>query len=282
MHEQLLTSLPETAKNVLPAREDSMRLFVINLARATTRRQRMLQQLGGLGLEAEFHEAVDGQQLTSEQYGQVDRDTRRRMGLKPQADGSIANWLSQRQVMQQVVNDGPEIIAIFEDDAELSPELPLVLTALEHCPLAFDVIKLSRRTPGKPFVSCMRLSTGHRVGRVRYHDFGCEGYVITREAARRFLTATPKMTWEIDQAINYYWENGLNILYLDPPVVFHGSRDASQIEEGRALARQRHRRTANPVYVLWRRGIQSIEREFSRRREFRRRLRADRTGIGPT
>lgn len=36
-----------------------MRVFVINLARAEARRRHMLQQLTKLGLEAEFHEAVD-------------------------------------------------------------------------------------------------------------------------------------------------------------------------------------------------------------------------------
>ena len=257
-----------------------MRAFVINLARADARRHRMRQQLVELGLEAEFHEAVDGRQLTSEQYDQVDRDTRRRMGLKPQADGSIANWLSQRQVMQEVVNDGPEIIAIFEDDAELSPELPSVLHALERCPLAFDVIKLNRRTPGKPFVPCMQLATGHRVGRVRYHDFGCEGYVITRTASRRFLDATPKMMWEIDQAINNYWENGLNVFYLDPPVVFHGGQSDSQIEADRSLSRQQHRGTQNPASALWRRGTTGIRRYFSRRRAFRQRIQEDERGIG--
>ena len=212
-----------------------MRIFVINLARAEARRCHMLQQFTELGLEAEFHEAVDGRHLTKKQYAQVDRNARKRMGLRPQADGSIANWLSQRRVMQEAAENGPEVFAILEDDAELSPDLPSVLAALEQLPLAFDIVKLSRRTPEKAFVSSMRLSTGHRVGRVRYHDFGTEGYVITREAARRFLASTPKMTWELDQAINYYWETGLNIFYLDPPVVVHDDRDDSQIEEDRVL-----------------------------------------------
>ena len=257
-----------------------MRVFVINLARATARRRHMLQQFTRLELTAEFHEAVDGRKLTSEQYDQVDRNTRRHMGLKPQADGSIANWLSQRQVMQQIVKNGPEIIAIFEDDAELSPELPPVLAALERCPHAFDVIKLNRRTPSKPFVPCMRLSTGHRVGRVRYHDFGCEGYVMTRTAARRFLDATPTMMWEIDQAINYYWDNGLNIFYLDPPVVFHGGQGDSQIEADRSASRQQYRNSENPVFALWRRGITGTRRYFLRRRAFRRRIQEDAMGIG--
>ena len=252
-----------------------MRMFVINLARAEARRHRMHQQLIGLGLEAKFHAAVDGRQLTSEQYSQVDRDTRRRMGLKPQADGSIANWLSQRQVMQQIVKNGPEIIAIFEDDAELAPELPPVLEALEQCPLVFDIVKLNRRAPSKPFVPCVQLSTGHSVGRVRYHDFGCEGYVITREAARRFLAATPKMMWEIDQAINYYWDNGLNIFYLDPPVVFHEGQGDSQIEADRSAARQQYRNSENPLSALWRRGITGTRRYFLRHRAFRRRIQED-------
>ena len=199
-----------------------MRMFVINLVRAKDRRQRMSQQFAKLGLKPKFHDAVDGKQLTGEHYAEVDRVTRQRMGLKPQADGSIANWLSQRQVMREIVENGPETVAIFEDDAELSRELPSVLAALERRPASFDVVKLNRRTPSKAFIPYKQLSTGYNIGRVRYHDFGTEGYVIARDAARRFLEVTPKMMWELDQAINNYWENGLNVYYLDPPVVCHG------------------------------------------------------------
>ena len=136
------------------------------------------------------------------------------MGLRPQADGSIANWLSQRQVMRNIVENGPETVAIFEDDAELAPELSAVLAVLGKRSVSFDVVKLNIRRPSKTFIPYKRLSTGHRIGRVRYYDFGTEGYVITRDAARRFLEATPKMMWEMDMAINNYWENGLNIFWV--------------------------------------------------------------------
>ena len=252
-----------------------MRMFVVNLVRARDRRQRMSQQFAKLGLKPEFHEAIDGRHLTGDQYAEVDRGTRQRLGLKPQADGSIANWLSQRQVIQEIVKNGPEIVAIFEDDAELSPELPSVLATLERRPVSFDIVKLNRRTLSKAFFPYQRLTTGHNIGRVRYHDFGCEGYVITRGGARRFLTATPKMMWEIDQAINNYWENGLNIYYLDPPVVFHGGREDSQIEKDRELSRQLHRQTVSPVMALLRRTPSAIRRYLSRRREFRRRILED-------
>lgn len=252
-----------------------MRMFVINLARAKDRRQRISQQFAKVGLKPEFHEAVDGRRLTAEHYAEVDRRTRRRMGLRPQADGSIANWLSQRQVMREIVQNGPETAAIFEDDAELAPELPPVLAVLERRPISFDIVKLNRRTPSKAFIPYKQLSTGHNIGRVRHHDFGTEGYVITRDAACRFLEAIPKMMWEMDMAINNYWENGLNIYYLNPPVVFHGGVQDSQIEEDRRQSRQLHRQTQNPVINLWCRTPWSIRRQLSRSREFRRRIRED-------
>lgn len=239
----------------------------------------MSEQFSQLGLKFEFHKAVDGRKLTKDHYAKVDRCTRRHMGLRPQADGSIGNWFSQRQVLQEIVENGPETAAIFEDDAELAPELPAVLEALDQRSVSFDIVKLNRRSMNKAFIPYRRLTTEHHIGRIRYHDFGAEGYVVTREAACRFLEMTPKMMWTIDQAINNYWENGLNIYYLDPPVVMHHGHD-SQIEEGRRRSRELHRQAENSIMTLWRRTPWSIRRYLSRHREFKRRIRQDkRTSI---
>ena len=252
-----------------------MRLVVVNLARAAARRQRMQQQFDALGLPVEFHEAIDGRQLGPEHYAWVDRETRRRQGLWPQADGSIANWHSQRQVMRQIVDHGPDMVAIFEDDAGLSPQLPEVLAALERKPFDFDVVMLNRRSRNKAFIPCERLTPGHMAGRVRYSDYGNEGYVITREAARHFLAAIPRMMWEIDQILPRFWETGLNVFYVDPRVVFHDEKDDSQIEEDRKRSRKRQRTADGSAYVLWRRAIAGMERKIRQRAAFRRLLRGE-------
>ena len=246
-----------------------MKAFVINLARAGERRRRMEEQFAALGLEAAFHPAVDARELTPEHYARVDRETRRRLGLWPQADAEIACWMSHHQIMQEVVENGPETVAIFEDDAGLSAELPAVLDALERRPFAFDVVKLNRRSP-RTFIPCERLETGHQVGRVRYHDYGNEGYVITREAARHFLENTPLMMREIDQALSRFWENGLNVFYVDPPVVSHDEQDDSQIERDRRRARKAHRRAEGVLSVTWRRVVSALARDIRRRAAFRR------------
>ncbi len=254
-----------------------MRLFVVNVESATERRRRMERQFESLNLmqHATFHRALDARKLSEEDYAQVDRESRRRLGLWPQADGSIANWISQRRIMREIVDGGIEIAAIFEDDAGLSPDLPLVLRALESRSFSFDLVKLNRRSLSRVFIPVEFLPTGHRAGRVRYHDYGNEGYVITRDAACHFLKNTPKMMWEIDQALPRFWESGLNVYYIDPPVVFHDERNDSQIEVFRQNSRKKQKDTDAAIVILVRRIISSLVRMIRRYLAFRRLLRGE-------
>ena len=239
----------------------------------------MEEQFASLATEATFHPAVDIRDFTQETYKTVDRETRRRLGLWPLADAEIACSMSHHQIMQEIVENGPETVAILEDDAGLSPDLPEVLEALERRPFAFDVVKLNRRSR-RTFIPCERLDTGHRLGRVRYHDYGSEGYVITRDAARHFLENTPLMIREIDQTLSRFWENGLNVFYIDPPVVSHDEQDDSQIERDRRLARTEHKRAEGVLSVTWRRILSNVSHDIRRRVAFRRLLRGE-IGVTP-
>lgn len=251
-----------------------MKLFVVNLDRAEERRRRISRQFEQLGLEVTVHRAVDARDLTEQDYARVNREARRLLGLWPQADGSIANWISQRQVMQEIVENNTDVAAIFEDDAGLSPALPEVLDALERRPFAYDIVKLNRRS-SRPFIPVRTLPTGHRVGRIRYHDYGNEGYVITREAACHFLENTPRMMWEIDQALPRFWENGLNVFYLDPPIVSHDEREDSQIEGYRKQSRKKQRDSDSAPFILWRRVLSALARKIHQRMAFHKLMRGE-------
>ena len=75
--------------------------------------------------------------------------------------------------------------------------------------------------PRRPFVPHAELGTGHRLGWVRWSHFGSQGYVITRDAARRFLEKNPLVRTGIDRALARYWHHGLTTYCLRPPVVSH-------------------------------------------------------------
>ena len=252
-----------------------MRIVLINLKRASERRARMAREFDALGLEYEIKEAIDGRHLSEEHLEQVDRQGRRLLGLYPQANGSIANWLTQREAMTDLVANGPDMMAIFEDDARLTPELPEVLAALEQKRFAFDVVVLQRRHPKRPFIPAFPLTRRHAVGRVRYSDSGSEGYLITRAAARHFLETTPKMVLAIDQALSRFWHSGLNVFYVDPPVVRHGGADDSQIEDSRHAARKQRAETDGSAAILWRRIVASSRRAVMKRIAFRKLLRGE-------
>ena len=252
-----------------------MRILLLNLERARDRRSRMAREFDNIGLPYETMTAIDGQQLSKSDLAQVDWRARRRLGLRPQDAASIGCWLSHRQAMHDLASNGPEMMAIFEDDARFDPKLPAVLTALESKSLSFDVVSLFRGHPARPFVPHGTLIDGVLVGRVRYSESGLVGYVITRTAARHFLCNTRRMVLAVDHALLRYWVSGLNIFHVDPPIVFHGGRYDSQIDPGRGEARRLQRSNEHPAAVLWRRAITGARRTVIKRAAFRRLLRGE-------
>ena len=253
-----------------------MRILLISLERATDRRRRMAVEFARVGLEYEIWPAKDARTLTDEDRDFVDRAQRDRLGLHPIPDGSLANTLSQRSAMLDLVRNGPEMMAVFEDDARFDTNLPAVLRELEQHSAMFDIAKLQRRNLRRPFIPTITLPTGHRLGRIRFSDFGSEGYVITRDAAQLLLTRTPRMVREIDHVLSRFWESGLTVLYIDPPIVWEDTTNISQIQETRSRERLSHRRKRRrEPTILLRRLAGIIYHDVWRRIAFRRLIRSD-------
>ena len=199
-----------------------MKIVVISLERAADRRRRVVSDLRALGLEFELRDAVDAQDFPPEYDTLIDRSAYRRAG-RPIRMGSIANWLSQRQAMLEMVEDGPEIMTLLEDDATFSPEFPAVLGALETTAEPFGIVFL-HHGPRRPFIPHAELPTGHRLGWTRWSHFGSQGYVITRAAARKFLEVNPLIRDGIDRTLARYWHHGLTTYGVSPAVVHHRTR----------------------------------------------------------
>ena len=209
-----------------------VKIVVISLERAAERRRRIVSDLRALGLDFELRDAVDGRNVPPDCEALIDRAGSRRDG-RPIRMGSIANWLSQRQAFLDMVENGPEIMAVLEDDVEFAPEFPSVLDALEHAGEPFGIVFL-HHGPRRPFVPHARLETGHRLGWVRWSHFGSQGYVITRDAARRFLEKNPLVRTGIDRALARYWHHGLTTYSLRPAVV----RQREEFKGSASLIRQ--------------------------------------------
>lgn len=149
-----------------------------------------------------------------------------------------------------------------------------MLKALEEEKFGFDVVALHRRHPRRRYYPCVRLTGHHTAGRVRYSDSGAEGLVITQRAARYFLETTPKMVLSSDHAILRHWTNGLNVFYVDPPVVHHGGYEGTFIGTSRSVS-SRYEPAANYTIGPWRRAVTGVARGVSKYLAFRKQVRAD-------
>ena len=205
-----------------------MKCVVINLERAHDRRERIAQQFENLGIEFEFFVGIDGHALPDEEYFRYgDRQSGLVNWAHPNVPGMLGCWISHRQVWRNTLDDGLDMIAVFEDDVTLAPNVERVLNAVEvfarDRPM-FDIIFLDNRRPYRPFVSLADINHEFSIGLIRHGNLGTSGYIITRSAIQHLLRKYPRMPIAIDQLMHAGWQNNLQTFTLRPQVVFHGVR----------------------------------------------------------
>jgi len=233
-----------------------MESILISLQRSEHRKRMATSQFSALGLDFKVLDATDWRSLTKADWNLVDLEVRYREGCRPLPQGAVACWLSHRRALLDLVENDPEIKTIFEDDVKLGEKLPQIFDATGKFDWPFDMIFLSKMNQ-KPFVPLLPLALNYAIGRFRYTDHGALGYVITRSAALRFLIWAPRVIYLIDQALRRYWEHGLNVYTLSPPVIMHGDRGYSLIGESLGATPRPFR--YHPMRVM--RKIQTLLRE---------------------
>ena len=204
-----------------------MRIVLINLERATERYARMKERFIACGLEFDYQKAIDWHDLTAHHHTLVDYDIVRRKSIRMQS-GLLACWLSHRKVLLDLIDNGPEMVTVLEDDVCFSPDLPEVLNRITELKRPFGIIFLYRGPTKRKFLPHFALNSDYRLGWLLFSNFGTQGYVITREAARHFLESSMPICAPIDLALASDWHHGLITYCLDPPVIHHCDREKKQ------------------------------------------------------
>lgn len=216
----------------------AMKCIVINLLRAKARREAMRKQFNALGIEFEIFNAIDWRDLGEEDWALVDRESREREGRRPLSDGMIACHLSHRKALEGVAAGEDKLVAVFEDDVTLAPEIGGVLEVLERLYASgqeFDFVFLHRHNTDKTFAPLKRVDSGIRLGITKFSDWGTQSYVVSKKGAGRLLGRFPKIINRTDHTLHAYWESGLNVFSLETPVVFDGNEagDHSFLQEAK-------------------------------------------------
>jgi glycosyl transferase family 25 len=196
------------------------KIFILNLDRSTQRRKIMLDRLATLGLEAEFLSAVDGRGLTA-----ADLPAGTEPGLTP---GEKGCYLSHVNSWKTIIQRQLSYAIVLEDDVIISPNLMSVVEEVIALEMPFDAVRLSylRAFRGIPVAS---LSDNACLMVPQNPPFGAQGYLVSLDGAKRFLSRLSVPRQPVDEAFDRYWKYGLCIPVLVPSVVEEDKSQGSTI-----------------------------------------------------
>lgn len=200
-------------------------VWLINLPRATARRQRMEQRLAALGLEFNLFAGVDGIAEKARLLANTDVTAfERNMGRKVLI-GELGCYHSHLGVWEDFLASGHAVALILEDDVIFHDDfldmVRLSLQAQKH----WDYLKLN----------CIRaklpISQG-KIGPYRLNAYlgpatGTGAYLIKRETAAKLLTAMRHVTRAIDHEINRFFVHDFRLRGLQ--------EFPSHLEDGESL-----------------------------------------------
>lgn len=163
-----------------------MRAFIISSTEAADRRAFMSEQLGRLGIEHEFFDAVRGAEAIGD-LGLYDKRAALAAEGRELRAGEVGCALSHARLYAEIERRALPWALILEDDALLHPELPAVLGRLESGIMEQgDLIFLERCDHVRPG-SARPLSGRFRIGEPIMVRAGSTaqsaGYVVTASAA---------------------------------------------------------------------------------------------------
>jgi glycosyl transferase family 25 len=249
-----------------------MRVILINLARATDRRDIMRAQFDAQHLPFEVLEATDGRTITDIERNLVDHDQRKRITPYPLTDNEIGCWLSHRRAIASVAEGTEPMAVILEDDTAITPEFATTLAQIEQVGTPFDFIFLHRGFKrNEVFASCRPLGNSNSMGRVGPMSMGCHAYVVSREGAQKFMARPKRFAHAVDKEIHRYWASGLDIYGLLIPVAKHADKGKSYIDETRNHDKPQTRARygdADHLYWRWQRYLTRVRDSIAKRVAF--------------
>jgi glycosyl transferase family 25 len=194
-----------------------VKIFVISLPDAQARRERAARQLGEVGLDFEFFDAMRGEQVIEEGYFEHCDEQEWLLNTgHPMSPGEVGCFASHRSMWQKCVDLG-EPLMIMEDDFQLLPGFAGAVEQVSENIQEYGWIRLQTETRARK----QRIVPSGEYTLWRYtkvpHSTMCYG--ITPEVAARFIDSTPTIYEPVDVFVKKFWVHGQPIYGLTPYTV---------------------------------------------------------------
>ena len=200
-------------------------VLLINLDGSAERLKKASSQLAAAGRSFERLPAVDGRLLPESERSRL-APWDRKAFFKPLSPGEIGCYLSHLAALERIVKEGWPRALVLEDDFVLRPGfrdgLQEVLSRAGQRP---DLVKLEGLRSGGEIVD--RLPSGLMLMRNRRPPTRNVAHLWSLGGARKVLRAAGSFRRPFDVEIKHWWEYGLEITYVSPPLIVDGDPDGS-------------------------------------------------------
>jgi glycosyl transferase, family 25 len=225
--------------------------FILHLERAISRAANVELLSARLPVESEIVAAIDGARLSRQE---VDEAYARRR-FRPRypfalTATEIGVFLSHRAAWRRIVDGKLDFAIIFEDDAQIDPDLFAALiefVAAERA--AWDYVLM----PAAPIRSGAAVARRGALALVRPDapPLRAIGQIVSRAAAERLLERTLPFDRPVDTLLQMTWITGQPLLVASPSPVRDVSRETGGTTVQRrsmGLAERLHHEAMRPIY----------------------------------
>ncbi|QFG36632.1 glycosyl transferase family 25 [Paracoccus pantotrophus] len=207
-------------------------IFILTLEGDEARRQPLLDQLAGMGLQWRLIYGVDGRRgLPAEYLSMIDRDAAHDRLKRPMTDSEFACALSHRQIYETIMDEGLDGALVLEDDAILTPDFPDFIRAGHHLT---DTLALLDHCGGRVLPWQRKKAGRWLMYRPARPAWLCTGYTLCRNTAQELLRATIPINFVSDWPVDLYH---LRAWLVVPRVVHHNpqGQGPSHLAQDRAI-----------------------------------------------
>ncbi|PSU70220.1 epitope biosynthesis protein [Photobacterium phosphoreum] len=227
-----------------------IRIFVINMASSTIRKENISKQLNCLDLNFSIFNAVNGKESDHPLFAMYDDNLSQTYRGKSLSKGQLGCYASHYLLWQKCIELNQPII-ILEDDALIYPKPFMnivnnvaLLTKKYECIRLFDnkrpsFFKLKQLT--LPHTSIYKFSKGH---------MSTTGYLLTPTGAKKLLEHSNKWYMAVDIYMDRFWVNHLECYGTVPACLTNDPAFDSDIGYGKRAPRSLRCKIKREIFNL--------------------------------
>jgi glycosyl transferase family 25 len=207
------------------------KVFLINLDKSSDRLDLCQSELQKYNIDFERVPGVYGKDLTTEEIEKVyDKNKNDKHYKKPLSLGEIGCYLSHIKCWQKIIDEQLDYAIILEDDFKLNSTFKQFESILEQMQ-NWDYVRVAFSSRKVPIVKRHKITKEHDLVYYKKVPINMLGQAISLEGAKKLLARSNPIFRPVDVDIKHYWESGINVIGIDPPLISERYDFTSEIDE---------------------------------------------------